>query len=69
MKPEIISNIVDINPHKHGKYVPGTAQKIVPPEYLLQDKPDKIILMNEIYRQEISDILKKMNINANLLVA
>jgi 2-polyprenyl-3-methyl-5-hydroxy-6-metoxy-1,4-benzoquinol methylase len=69
LKPEIISHIVDINPHKHGKYVPGTAQKIVPPEFLLQDIPDRIILMNEIYRQEIADTLKKMNISAHLLVA
>jgi hypothetical protein len=65
----MISHVVDINPHKHGKYVPGTAQKIVPPKYLLQDKPGKIILMNEVYRQEISDTLKKMNINAYLLAA
>jgi SAM-dependent methyltransferase len=69
LKPKIISHIVDINPHKHGKYVPGTAQKIVPPEFLLQDIPDRIILMNEIYRQEIADTLKKMNISAHLLVA
>jgi hypothetical protein len=69
LKPEIISHIVDINPHKHGKYVPGTAQKIVPPEFLEKYKPDKVILMNEIYKQEITDTLEKMNINAHLLIA
>jgi len=64
-----IQYVVDINPHKQGKYVPGTAQKIVPPDFLLEYKPDKIILVNPIYTHEILDTLKRMNITADLLNA
>jgi len=44
---------VDINPRKHGMYIAGTGQKIIPPEFLLKYKPDVVIVMNPIYKQEI----------------
>jgi hypothetical protein len=34
-----IEYVVDINPRKAGRSVPGTAQKIVPPEYLRDYRP------------------------------
>ena len=44
---------VDINPRKHGMYIAGTGQKIIPPEFLQKYKPDVVIVMNPIYKQEI----------------
>jgi len=64
---EQIEYVVDINPHKHGKYMPGTGQEIVPPQFLEQYRPDKIIVMNPIYRREIKHDLKRLNIKADLL--
>lgn len=56
-----IDYVVDINPHKHGYFVPGTGQNIVPPEFLQKYHPDKIIVMNPVYFDEI----RKMYINLN----
>jgi hypothetical protein len=51
---EGIRYVVDINPRKHGKYMAGTGQQIVPPEFLRDYRPDVIIIMNPIYEEEIS---------------
>lgn len=64
-----IDYIVDINPHKQGMYLPGTGQKIVPPEFLSEYQPDHIIVMNPVYIDEIRHIAEKMNVTARLLTA
>lgn len=62
-----IKYVIDINPRKHGKYVPGSGQKIVSPEFLHEYKPDIVIIMNTIYNNEIRQITKKMNVTAKLV--
>ena len=48
-----IEYIIDINPRKQGKYTAGTGQKVVAPEILREYKPDVVIVMNPIYKDEI----------------
>ena len=48
-----IQYIVDINPHRHGKFIPGVGKQIVSPESLKDYKPETIIVMNPIYCNEI----------------
>jgi SAM-dependent methyltransferase len=62
-----IKYVVDINPKKHGTYMAGTGHKVVAPEFLLQYKPDIVIVMNPIYCNEIQETLDKMGINAELI--
>jgi len=62
-----IDYAVDINPHKQGMYIPGTGQKIVPPEFLRGYRPDVIIIMNPIYKKEIRDFTKSLGIETNFL--
>jgi C-methyltransferase C-terminal domain len=62
-----IDYVVDINPFKHGTYMPGTGQKIVPPAYLKEYRPDVVIVMNPIYRDEIRSDLEKMNVAAEVI--
>lgn len=64
-----IDYIVDINPHKHWKYVPGTGQRIVPPEYIQKYNPDLIIVMNPVYFQEIQQKTITMNVTAQVVMA
>jgi hypothetical protein len=52
-----IEYIVDINPNKKGKYIPGTGQQIVAPEFLRNYQPDLVIVMNPIYQNEIKQML------------
>ncbi len=64
-----IQYAVDINPRKRGKFVPGTAQEIVPPEFLQSYQPDVVIIMNANYQDEISKQLQALGLNASVLVA
>ncbi len=57
---------VDINPHKDGKFLAGTGKQIVAPEYLIEHRPDVIVVMNAIYTAEISARLATMGITAEL---
>lgn len=58
---------VDINPHKHNKYVPGTGQKIMPPEFLRRYKPEVIIVMNPIYVHEIRQLVNELGLVTRLV--
>jgi SAM-dependent methyltransferase len=62
-----IEHLIDINPWKQGKYVAGTGQKIVPPQFLRQHEPDVIIVMNAIYMEEIRQLLSDMDVSTKLL--
>lgn len=61
--------VVDINPHKQGKFVPGTGQPIVAPESLKELQPEVAVLMNPIYRQEVAAELEKMGLTVELIEA
>jgi hypothetical protein len=58
---------VDINPHRHGQFMATTGQEIIGPERLTRDKPDVVIIMNPIYKQEIQTDLRKLGLEAEVL--
>ncbi len=60
---------VDINSRKHGKFIAGTGQEIVSPEFLRDYKPDLVIVMNAIYEGEIRSQLGSLGIQAHILLA
>jgi SAM-dependent methyltransferase len=64
---DAVEYVVDINPFRQGKFMPGTGQQIVPPQFLADYKPDYVILMNPIYRREVQADLDKMGLAAKLL--
>lgn len=45
--------VVDRNVHKQGKFMPGTHQPILPPEALLQRRPDYVLLLPWNFKDEI----------------
>jgi SAM-dependent methyltransferase len=59
--------LVDVNPHKHGKFLPGTGHKVVSPQFLKDYRPDVVIVMNPIYCNEIRSDLAQMGVNAELI--
>jgi len=63
---DTIHYVVDLNPHKCEKYVPGTGQQVKSPEFLAKHKPDKIIIMNPIYEKEITTLVRSMGIDAEI---
>ena len=64
-----IEYVVDINHRKHDKFVVGTGQQVVRPEFLKEYKPDHVILMNKIYREEITRDLHEMGLSPRILQA
>jgi SAM-dependent methyltransferase len=54
---EGVEQVVDINPHRHGKFMAGTGQEIIAPEDLKENPPDHVIIMNPIYHDEIRTML------------
>ncbi len=60
--------IVDISPYKRGKFVAGTGQKIISPDFLQEYKPDLILVMNPIYLAEVKGILKKLNVKGKTML-
>jgi hypothetical protein len=67
LKDPRIEYAVDINPHKQGKFVPGTGQKIVEPKFLRKHQPDYIILANPAYENEIRLIIRNLEIKAEFI--
>jgi len=65
----LISYVVDLNPHKHGRFVPVTGQRVVAPSFLRDFQPDAIVVMNPTYRAEIAAMLLEIDIAAELMVA
>lgn len=62
-----IEFVVDINPYKQNMYMPGTGQKIVSPAFLKEYKPDLVIIMNPVYRDEIQRDLNQMGLTPDLI--
>ncbi|MBX2989528.1 MAG: methyltransferase domain-containing protein [Bacteroidetes bacterium] len=64
-----VEYVVDVNPRKQGMFTAGTGQCIVAPEFLVDYKPDVIIVMNPIYEEEIRGKLLQMGLVATTAVA
>jgi hypothetical protein len=55
-----IEYLIDVNPYRWGKFVPGCGKQIMPPEFLSQYQPDLVIAMNPIYAHEIAQGLQAL---------
>lgn len=68
IKDPRIEYAVDINPRKQGMYVPGTGQNIVEPKFLVDYKPDYVIIANPAYENEIRQIISTIEIKTELIL-
>jgi hypothetical protein len=62
-----VQYVVDVNPHKVGTFMAGTGQEIVAPDFLVSYRPDVVIIMNPVYRQEITQALAAMTLSPRIL--
>lgn len=46
--------IIDVSPHKQHHFIPGTLQKIMPPEYLIETQPKACLIFPWNLSEEIS---------------
>ena len=66
-KPEDIDVVVDINPHKAGKFIPGSGHGVISPSELVDYAPSSVVAMNSIYLPEISEQLAELGMQPDLL--
>lgn len=52
-----IAAVVDINPHKWGRFLAGTGHRVCGPDELVVIRPDVVLVMNPIYLEEIAQAL------------
>ncbi|MGH8773905.1 MAG: class I SAM-dependent methyltransferase [Jiangellaceae bacterium] len=64
---DAVEYAVDVNPYKHGMYIAGTAQRIVPPAFLQEYRPELVIAMNPIYLDEIKRDLAGLGVDTDLV--
>ena len=67
--PGIVDCVVDINPARQGRHMPGCTMPIVEPAALKRFQPDVVIIMNSIYRDEIASAIGALGLAPNLCVA
>ncbi|MGD9703650.1 MAG: class I SAM-dependent methyltransferase [Acidimicrobiia bacterium] len=51
---DLLDYVVDRNPHKQGKLMPGCRLPIRPVEVLLDDRPDDVVLLSWNFAEEIA---------------
>ena len=50
----LVERVVDINPYRQGHFMVGTAQPIISPKQLLETPPVAVIIMNSVYKSDIT---------------
>ncbi len=63
-----ISHVVDINPRRCGKYMPGSGHLVSSPESLIEVQPDLILINNPTYADEIKGQARAMGLQADFWV-
>lgn len=63
---DTVRAVVDINPAKHGRFVAGTGHRIVAPGSLTELQPDRVVIMNPVYRDEIQADLDRLGVSAQV---
>jgi hypothetical protein len=64
-----LTAVVDINPRKWGRHLPGAGHRVDPPASLLWVQPGTVIITNPAYQLEIGRLLAEWGISAQLRVA
>jgi SAM-dependent methyltransferase len=57
VRPDLLSFVADRNPAKQGKFLPGSHIPIVAEEYLIQAKPDYVVILPWNLRAEVAEQL------------
>jgi cyclopropane fatty-acyl-phospholipid synthase-like methyltransferase len=66
---ERVDGVVDINPHKHGRFLAGTGHRVLAPAELRSLRPALVVAMNPIYLEEIRCELEGLGLADVRLVA
>lgn len=65
--PELLPYTVDRNPHKQGRFLPGSRVPISAPDRLFAERPDVVLILPWNLREEIAGQLKALTRGGTLL--
>jgi hypothetical protein len=63
---KVIGAVVDVNPRKDGMFVAGTGHPIVSPRGLAAIRPDMVLVVNPVYREEIHGTLQGLGLDPEI---
>lgn len=63
-----VEALVDINPRKQGMYLAGSGHEILAPEALRDRRPDVVVVMNPLYKQEIEATLRSVGLGETMIL-
>jgi len=66
IRPACVEYAVDLNPRKHGMFVAGTGQRILPPDSVQGYNPQVVLVMNPLYEAEIRATLESFGLRPQL---
>ena len=58
VRPDLLSAVIDLNPAKQNKYLPGSRIPIVDESIISQQKPDYVLILPWNLRNEVTEQLK-----------
>ncbi|MGD8396078.1 MAG: methyltransferase, partial [Candidatus Eiseniibacteriota bacterium] len=58
-----IEYVVDINPERQGRFIPGAGQEVVAPGFLVSYRPQQVIVTNPLYEREIRDTVAGLGLD------
>ena len=58
IRPDLLSAVVDLNPAKQNKYLPGSRIPIVHESIIRHEKPDYVLILPWNLRNEVTEQLK-----------
>lgn len=66
-RDQLVDRVVDINPYRQGHFMVGTAQPIISPDELCRNPPVAVIIMNSVYKPEITRQLNDLGLHPEIL--
>jgi hypothetical protein len=63
-----VAALVDVNPHKQGRFAPGTGTPVVSPDALQDLDIDTVVVMNSVYRDEIVKTVEALRLSASIML-
>jgi len=61
VKPDLLAWVADANPHKQGKYLPGSRIPIVAPARIAEEKPDYVLVLPWNLLEEVTTQLAEVH--------
>lgn len=60
--PDVVTHVVDVNPRKADRFVPGTGHRVSMPSDLSERRLQRVLVMNPAYENEIRRELARLGI-------